>query len=56
MIDLPTSAGVGVEAGGIGSGVDEVSRDLKMRPGSGVGNGVNEKNRNGKGYTTFNDK
>ena len=56
VIDLPTSAGVEVEVGGIGSGVDGVSRDLKMRFGSGVGNGVNEKNRNGNGYTTSNDK
>ena len=58
VIDLPTNAGVGFEVGqsGSGSGIDGVSRDLKMRVGGGggAGNGVNgevdEKIRNGNGY------
>ena len=57
VIDLPTNAGVNFEVGRSGSGVDGVSRDLKMRVygGGGMGNEVNgevdEKIRNGKnGY------
>ena len=60
VIDLPTNAGVGFEVGrsgsGNGSGIDGVSRDLKMRisGGGGAGNGVNdevdEKIQNGNGY------
>ena len=47
VIDLPTSAGMGVEVGGFGSGVEGVSKDLKMRVfgSGGVGNG--EKMGNG---------
>ena len=64
VIDLPTSHGMGFEVEGIGSGVSEVSRDLKMRvSGAGVSaadNGMDgnkvEKTRNGSGYTTSNDK
>lgn len=58
VIDLPTNAGVNFEVGqsGSGSGIDGVSRDLKMRVfgGGGVGNGVNaevdEKIQNRNGY------
>jgi hypothetical protein len=45
VIDLPTHASVNFEVGrnGSGSGIDGVSRDLKMRVfgGGGSGNGVN---------------
>ena len=55
VIDLPTNAGVNFEVGRSGSGIDSVSRDLKMRVigGGGTGNGLNGevegqiRNRNG---------
>ena len=55
VIDLPTNAGVNFEVGrsGSGSGIDGVSRDLKMRvpAGGGAGNGeVDEKIQNRNGY------
>ena len=56
VIDLPTNAGVSFEVGRSGTGIDGVSRDLKMRVGGGggAGNGVNgevdEKIQSGNGY------
>lgn len=56
VIDLPTHTGVNFEVGRSGSGIDGVSRDLKMRifGGGGAGNGVNgevdEKIQNMNGY------
>ena len=57
VMDLPSTAQMSVEVGGIGSGVEGVSnvhmnreRDLKMRSGNGAGalvNGHSEKNGNG---------
>ena len=43
VIDLPPNSGVNFEVGGSGSGVDGVSRVLKMRVfgGGGAGSGVN---------------
>ena len=42
VIDLPNGVGVGIEVGGIGSGVEGVSKDLKMR---GFGSGGSEAGR-----------
>ena len=58
VIDLPTNPGASFEVGPRGSGIDGVSRDLRMRvgggDGGGVGNGVNgevdEEIQNGNGY------
>ncbi|KDR76501.1 hypothetical protein GALMADRAFT_120678 [Galerina marginata CBS 339.88] len=57
VIDLPSTGGVNIEVGGIGSGVKGVSnfhpsdgyggRDLKMRAGNGNGNGHGNGNGNG---------
>jgi len=56
VIDLPTSAGVGVEVGGIGSGVGGVSRDLKMRIGSAMRNGNGSNGVNGGGEEVDDEK
>lgn len=60
VIDLPTRAGVGVEVGGIGSGVDSRELFLKMRVGSSskiLGLGGDEKMRDDSGSVSrYGDK